>query len=193
MVRRVWGAFPPARVARPAPAASAQDEGPQPAAGALEDDDHGDAEDDDFEIAALAEELRQPVPQPLLEDGDEPGAHHRAPDVADAADHRHEEVFDALGQEKASDLQSALQMGVEPAGNARQQGGDEKDDDLGARVSTPSPRPSRRLPRARMARPRANRAGWDGPDGEQDGGPDEVERSRPDFNSNPKRRWREYW
>jgi hypothetical protein len=47
---------------------------PQAIAGALQHSTISDAEDDDLEVAALAENLRQPVLQPLLEDGDQAGA-----------------------------------------------------------------------------------------------------------------------
>jgi hypothetical protein len=98
--------------------------------------------------------LRQPVLQPLLEDGDQAGAQHGAPDVADAADDGHEQVFDALRQPEGGRVNEALQMSVEPAGNTGEQGGDQEDHDLDRGVLTPIASAITVPPlSARMARP----------------------------------------
>ena len=54
-----------------------------------------DAEHDDLEVAAAADQPRQPDLQLVLQELDDAGAEERAPDVADAAEHRHEQVLDA--------------------------------------------------------------------------------------------------
>ena len=153
-----------------------QDHRPQPVARALQDQHHGDAEDDDLEIAALPEYLRQQILQPLLEDGDQPGPENRAPDVADAADDGHEQVLDTLRQGERRRIDEALQVSVEPAGNARQQRRDEENDDLGARRVD-----AHRLGHHRPALESADRATLarieqvaDGQDGEQHDDPDQV-------------------
>ena len=96
----------------------------------MQHEDHDQPEDDHLEIAGLAEQLRQQVLQPLLEDGDQAGAKQGAPHVPDTADHRHEQVFDTLRERERRRIHEALQMRIEPAGDTGELGGDGEDDDL---------------------------------------------------------------
>jgi len=87
-------------------------------------------EDDHFEIARGTEDLRQQVLQPLFEDGDDTCTDQRPPDVCGAADHRHEQVFDADVQTERRRIDEALHVGIEPAGERCEESSNEKDDDL---------------------------------------------------------------
>ena len=77
-------------------------------------------------MARRAKQLGQNVLQPLLEHGDHPGPHQRAPHLARATDHGHEQVFNADMQAKRGGIHKALQVGVQPAGGAGVQRGQHK-------------------------------------------------------------------
>ncbi len=96
--------------------------GPQAFCKALQHQHHQQAEDDDLEVAAGAQQGRQYVLQLLLDQGDQRGAQHRAPQVAGAADHGHEQVLDAHVQVEGRRAHEALHVGVEPARQRGQQG-----------------------------------------------------------------------
>jgi hypothetical protein len=51
-------------------------------------------------------------------------ADERAPDVADAAEHGHEQVLDAHVEAEGRRVDGALEVREQPARDARQQGGD---------------------------------------------------------------------
>ncbi|MCY1226722.1 hypothetical protein D9M72_389680 [compost metagenome] len=78
------------------------------------------AEDDDLEVAVGAEQLGQHALQHILQDGQDARAQHRAPHMAHAADHGHEQVLDAVVQAKRRRVHRALQVRVQEAGHARQ-------------------------------------------------------------------------
>ena len=63
----------------------------------------------DLEVAAAAEQLRQEDLQLVLQQRDERRAEERAPDVARAAEHRHEQVFDARVDAERRRVDGALQ------------------------------------------------------------------------------------
>ena len=63
--------------------------------------------------------IRQIALQDLLQDDDDAGAEHRAPDIAGAADHRDEQIFDAGLRAERRRIGGALEMRIEPAGQAR--------------------------------------------------------------------------
>jgi hypothetical protein len=94
---------------------------PEPLGKALQHEQHQEAEDDHLEIAAGAQQLRQQVLQLLLDQRDQGRAEHRAPQVARAPDHRHEQVLDADVDVERRRVHEALQVGVEPARQGRQQ------------------------------------------------------------------------
>ena len=98
-----------------------------------------------------ARAVRQHVLQHLLQQRDQRGADHRAPDAAGAADDRHEQVLDALVDAEGRRVDEALQMRIQPAGNAGEQRRIDEDDDLQPR------RRRRRRPRPCPARPSATR------------------------------------
>ncbi len=68
--------------------------------------------------------------QQLLQQRDQRRADDRAPDAAGAADHRHEQVLDALVDAERRRIDEALQMRIQPPGNAGEQRGVDEDDDL---------------------------------------------------------------
>ncbi|MCY1525718.1 hypothetical protein D9M68_607070 [compost metagenome] len=100
---------------------------PQAAAGAMQQQHHAEAEDDNLEVARLAQQPRHPVLQPLLEHREYARAHQRAPDLPRAADDGHEQVFDAHLQAERVGIHEALHVRVKPAGGAGLQRGDDED------------------------------------------------------------------
>ena len=87
-------------------------------------------EHDRLELAGLADDLRQQVLQPLLEYREQPGADHRAPHEARAADHHHEQVLDPGVDRERRRIHEPQQVRVEPARQAGEQRGVDEDDDL---------------------------------------------------------------
>ena len=88
-------------------------------------------------ISKLPERPRscgQHVLQHLLQERDQRRADHGAPDAAGAADHRHEQVLDARGDAERRRIHEALQVRVEPAGDAGQQRRVHEHDDLEPRT-----------------------------------------------------------
>ena len=85
----------PVDAARAGAAGGASTNGPDAVARVLQHQHEQDAEDDDLVVAARAHQARQPDLQLVLQDLHDAGADERAPDVADAAEHRHEQVLDA--------------------------------------------------------------------------------------------------
>ncbi len=102
-------------------ACGAGDQRPQAVGGALQHQQHQEAEHHDLEVAAGAQQLGQHVLQLGLQQRDQRGAQHRAPQVARAADHGHEQVFDADVEVERRRVDEALQVRVEPARHRRQQ------------------------------------------------------------------------
>ncbi len=98
----------------------ARDERPYALPRILQQQHHQNAEDDHFEVAVLAEQLRQQRLQVVLQHRQDGRAKHRAPHVRHAADHRHEQELDAVIQAERRRIHRALQMCVEKAGNRGQ-------------------------------------------------------------------------
>ncbi len=110
------------RVKRPARFAyrkPLRDRRPQAIRRTLQDHDHQNAEYDRLVVAGLADDLRQPVAQPLIGDGEHRRSEHRAPYEAGAADDRHEQILDAGVQRKRRRVHEALHVRVQPARCAR--------------------------------------------------------------------------
>ena len=108
---------------------------PRPDAGRrqLQQRDQEDAEHDGLELALAAENIRQIALQHFLQDHHDAGAEHRAPDIAGAADDGDEQIFDAgLGTERCR-VGGALEMRIEPAGQAGQHRRIDEHQKLGAR------------------------------------------------------------
>ncbi len=153
---------------------SSRDPWPDALARTLQQHDHQHAEDDDLEVAALAEQRRQDVLQHLLRERDQRRADHRAPHAAGAADDRHEQVLDALVDVERRRVHEALQVRVQPPRNAREQRRVDEHDDLEPRAVD-----AERLGHLDLAAQRADRAS--GPRIEQVGGrPQRRERDGPD-------------
>ena len=108
---------------------------PRPDAGRRQLQQHHqqDAEHDGLELALAAENIRQIALQDLLQDHDDAGAEHRAPDIAGAADHGDEEIFDAGLRAERRRVGGALEMRIEPAGQAGQHRRIDEHQQLGAR------------------------------------------------------------
>ncbi|ETH82122.1 hypothetical protein L559_2967 [Bordetella pertussis STO1-CHOC-0017] len=116
---RAGDALPPAR-----------QNGPQAIAGVLQHQDHQHAEEDQFEVGVGIDQLGQDVLQLVLDSQDDRRAQQRPPDMAGAADHGHEEVFDAVVQAERTGADRALHMGIQPARQAGQQRRPHEDDDF---------------------------------------------------------------
>ena len=108
----------------------ALDEVPQPVGLVLEHHHQGDAEDDHFVAAAGADQARQQHLQLVVQQLGQRRAGDRAPDMADAAHHRHEQVLDAHLQAEGGGVHGALEMRHQPAGHRGEQRGDHEDRDL---------------------------------------------------------------
>ncbi len=107
--------------------------GPHPGRRQLQQHDQQDTEHDGLELAFAAEQQRQIALENLLQDHDDAGAKHRAPDIAGATDHRDEEIFDAgVGTERGR-IGGALEMRIEPAGQPGQHRRIDENQQLGAR------------------------------------------------------------
>jgi hypothetical protein len=89
--------------------------------------DHHQAEDDHLELAGGTEQLRQDVLQPLLEQRDDTGPEQRSPNLSRAADDRHEQVLNADLQAERGGIHETLQVGIQPAGGASVQRGQDED------------------------------------------------------------------
>src|SRR5690554_6426754 len=96
----------------------------------LKHEDHQYAKYDQFEIRGRIQDFGQDVLQLVFKREDQAGTQHRAPYAARAAHHRHEQVLDAVVQAKRAEADGSLHMGIQPAGQASQQGGIHKDNDL---------------------------------------------------------------
>ncbi|KAG0937970.1 hypothetical protein G6F31_015523 [Rhizopus arrhizus] len=100
---------------------------PQAAACTVQQQHHAKTEDDDLEVAGLAQQLGHPVLQPLLEHGEHARANQRTPDLPRAADDGHEQVFDAHLQAERVGVHEALHVRVQPARGAGLQRGNDED------------------------------------------------------------------
>ena len=99
----------------------------------LQQADQEDAEHDGLELAFAMQQIRQIALQDFLQDDDDGGAQHAAPDIAGAADHGDEEILDAGLRAERGGIGGALEMRIEPAREAGQHRGIDEDDELGAR------------------------------------------------------------
>ena len=95
------------------------DKTPQPFRRVLQHADEDEAEDDNLEVAAGADQLGQQHLQLVFDDLHRARARKRAPDVANATQHRHEQVFNALGQAERRRVHRALKVREQPAGHSR--------------------------------------------------------------------------
>ena len=107
--------------------------GPDPGRRQLQQHDQQDTEHDGLELALAAKDIRQIALQHLFEDDDNSGAEHRAPDIAGAADHGDEQIFDAGLRAERRRIGGALEMRIEPAGQARENRRIDEHQQLGAR------------------------------------------------------------
>ena len=107
--------------------------GPDAGRRQLQQHDQQDAEHDGLELALAAKDIRQIALQHLLQDHDDAGAEHRAPDIAGAADHGDEQIFDAGLRAERRRVGGALEMRIEPAGQAGQHRRIDEHQKLGAR------------------------------------------------------------
>ena len=113
-----WGYFAGAQQA----ARQALQRGPHAVGKALQHKDHQQAKDHHLKVAAGAQQRGQHVLQLLLEQGDHRGTQYRAPQVASATDHGHEQVFNTDVQIEGRWIDEALHVRIQPAGHRRQQG-----------------------------------------------------------------------
>ena len=107
--------------------------GPDAGRRQLQQDHQQDAEHDGLELALAVKQIRQIALQDFLQDDDDGRAEHAAPDITGAADDRDEEIFDAGLRAERRRVGGALEMRVEPAGEAGQHRGIDEDQKLGAR------------------------------------------------------------
>ena len=99
---------------------------PDAVAGVAQQDHDQHAEHDDLEGPGLPDQAGQRRLQHLLEDGDQERPQHGAPDVAGAADHRHEQVLDAHVDGERRRIDEALHVREQPAGKRRQHGSEDE-------------------------------------------------------------------
>ncbi len=92
-----------------------------------------DAEHDGLELAFAVKQIGQIALQDFLQDHDDAGSKHAAPDVTGAADDRDEEIFDAGLRAERRRIGRPLEMRIEPAGQAGQHRRIDEDQELGAR------------------------------------------------------------
>ena len=105
----------------------------QAVARAMQQQHHQHAENDDLVVACLLKKLRQQILEPFLEQGEQRGTDDRAPDMARAANHRHEQVVDSGVDAKRVRAHEAQEVRVEPARCAGQERRVQKHDDLEVR------------------------------------------------------------
>ena len=107
--------------------------GPDTGRRQLQQQHQQDAEHDGLKLALAVKQIRQIALQDFLQDDHDGGAEHAAPDIAGAADHGDEQIFDAgLGAERRR-IDGALEMRVEPARQPGQHRRIDEDQELGAR------------------------------------------------------------
>ncbi len=100
---------------------------PQAVACALQQQQHQDTEHNGFEIAVGAQQFRQQRLQLIFQQGQECRSENRAPHITGAAHHSHEQVFDTGVEAERCRTYRALQMRIQPAGDASQQCRQHKD------------------------------------------------------------------
>ena len=126
-------------------------------------------------LPAWPKQPRQPVLQPLVEQGHQPApitAPHTWPAPPTTAMKRYSMPW---LQPEGRRIHQPLHVGIQPAGGAGVQRGDHEDHDARADVSTPIASAITTPPfSARIARPRGNRAGCGGDHRRQHEGPDQV-------------------
>ncbi|MPM71005.1 hypothetical protein SDC9_117968 [bioreactor metagenome] len=99
---------------------------PQPIRETLQHQHHQQAENDHLVVARRAQQRGKNVLQFFLEQGDRRCAQHRPPQMARAAHHGHEKVFNADVEIERRRAHKALHMRVQPARNRRQHGSQHK-------------------------------------------------------------------
>ncbi len=112
---------------RGTPRQTPRDEGHDAGARILQHQDEERAEDDDLELTAVARQQRESVLHEVLQQHHGGGTDDGAGDMAGAAQHRHEEIFDARADVEGARADIALDMGVEPAREAGEQRGEDED------------------------------------------------------------------
>ena len=108
----------------------AGDQRPQPVGGELQHQHEDRAEDDRLVIAGRADEQRHDVLQLVAQDGDAGSAEQCAPQASRATRDRHQEIFGARRDAEGARAHRTLEMGVEPAGKAGEDGGIDEDEKL---------------------------------------------------------------
>ncbi len=98
----------------------ARDVRPQPLGRDLEHQHQQGAERHRLVAGAQAEQAGQQVLELVVQHGDQGGAEQRAPEVPDAAQHRHQQRVDGGLQPERRGVHRALEVGVQPAGQAGQ-------------------------------------------------------------------------
>src|SRR4029079_16717702 len=88
----------------------------------LQQYDQQDAEHDGLELALAAEDIWQVALQDFLEDHHDAGPEHRTPDITGAADDGDEQILDAGLRAERRRVGGALEMRIQPAGQAGQHG-----------------------------------------------------------------------
>ena len=109
------------------------DKAPQPVGRALEHRDQHQAKHDQLEVAAGADQLEPQHLQLVLDELDHTRTDEGAPDMADAAQHGHEQKLDALVDTEGRRVDRALEVRQQPAGNGRQHCRQHGGDDLAAK------------------------------------------------------------
>ena len=122
------GAGPVAHALRRRPPAA--DEAPQPVGHDLQHHHQHDAEDDGLEVAAGAQQLGQQHLQLVFGQPHHGRAEEGAPHMAHAAQHRHEQVLDALVDGKGRGADAALEVREQPARDGRQHRGQHEGGEL---------------------------------------------------------------
>ena len=108
----------------------ASDQRPDAIGHVLEHQDHGDTKHNHFITAAGANQGRQGDLQIVVEQFDQGGTYDGAPHIAHAANHGHEQVFDAHLQAKGGRIDSTLEVRKQPACDGCKQSRNQKDRDF---------------------------------------------------------------
>ena len=97
----------------------------------LQDQHQHRAEGDGFEIAGIADQPGQEVLQLVVQNRNSGGAENGAVNAAGAAEHRHQQIFGAGVDAEWAGIDRALEMRIQPAGQAGEHRGIDEDDELG--------------------------------------------------------------
>ena len=109
----------------------AEQDRPQSAGSELQDQHQHRAECDGFEIAGIADQPGQEILQLVAQHRNSGGAENGAVDAAGAAQHRHQQIFGAGADAERARRYRALEMRVEPSGQACEHRGIDEHHQLG--------------------------------------------------------------